>query len=1060
MQCAHCHSDAPADAAFCPECGHKLTLLCLQCQTVNAPTHKFCKQCGQPLAVPSAPAPGGVQSASPQSYTPRYLADKILTSRSAMEGERKEVTVLFCDVVESSRLAERLDPEAMHQIMDQALRLMAEAIHRYEGTVNQFLGDGVMALFGAPVALEDHALRAVTAALMIQETITAYNAQLKSERHVEIGIRLGVNTGLVVVGRIGDDLRMDYTAVGDTTNVAARLQSLAEPGTILVGEATQRLVEGYIHSTAQGPVQVKGRTEPVQVFEVTGRRRGRSRLQVSIDRGLTPLVGRERELDLLHDCLTRATAGRGQVVSIVGEPGVGKSRLLYEFHKALEGERIIWLEGHCVAHGQNAAYLPILEILRTNFQIEDGDTSLQLRDKLRRGIRQLDASLEGFLPYLGEMFGLPVEDELLTQLHPHLKQWKTFEALRALTLAGSQRCPHVMVIEDLHWLDKTSEEYLTFLIESLAGTPVLLLTAYRPGYAVRWAAKTYYTQIALDRLTPQEAEALLQALLGADPRLAPLMRLLMERTEGNPFFLEESVRMLVESQVLAGDRGAHRLVKPFHAIRVPATVQAVLAARIDRLPAADKQLLQTAAVIGKQLPLALLQAVVDQPEDELRRGLAHLQAAEFVYDMGLFPDVQYAFSHTLTHEVAYGSLLQERRRALHARIIEAIERLYPDRLAEWRDHLAHHVVRGEVWSKAPAYFRQALVSSFPLSMDSSFWWRGEHERAVELGLRDLPIFAEFKNFAFQVMTHFVLGQAYHALGDYPRAIDFLLHNVASLAGDLQHERFDMPGLASVLCRTWLVWCLAEQGRFDDGFPYGEAAVQLAEQVDHPYSLVVACVGLGVLHLQQGGLQKAIALLERGVAVSQAERLQHLFPLVAAPLGSAYALDNRVGEATPLLEEAVERAASLNFMGLQARRVAWLGEIYLVAGRVDEAMDMATRALDLSRAHKERGHEAWSLRLLGDIYAQQGPPAVESAEAFYRQAIALTEELHMTPLLAHGLLGLGMLYTRSGRPLQARTDLSTAVDLYRAMQMRRWLPQAEAALEQAAGSWGTSAGQSR
>ena len=957
------------------------------------------------------------------------------------------MTVLFCDVVESSRLAERLDPEAMHRIMDQALRLMAEAIHRYEGTVNQFLGDGLMALFGAPVALEDHALRAVMAALMIQETINAYNEQLKSERDVEIRLRLGLNTGLVVVGRIGDDLRMDYTAVGDTTNVAARLQSLAEPGTILIGEATQRLVEGYIHNAAQGPVQVKGRTEAVQVYEVTGRRRRRSRLEVSIERGLTPLVGRERELNLLHDCLTRAKAGRGQVVGIGGEPGIGKSRLLYEFRKTLEEERIIWLEGHCVAQGQNTPYLPILEILRTNFQIEDGDTSLQLREKLRRGIRHLDASLEGFLPYLDELFGLPVEDELLTQLHPHLKQWKTFEALRALTMAGSQRRPHVIVIEDLHWLDKTSEEYLTFLIESLAGTPVLLLTTYRPGYAVRWAAKSFYTQIALDRLTRQAVEELLQALLGADHRIAPLKQLLMERTEGNPFFLEESVRMLAESQVLAGVRGAYRLVKPFQTIRVPATVQAVLAARIDRLPADDKHLLQTAAVIGKQVPLALLQAVADQPGDALRRALAHLQAAEFWYDMGLFPDVQYAFTHTLTHEVAYGSLLQERRRVLHARIVEAIETLYPDRLADWRDHLAHHVVRGEVWSKAPTYFRQALVNSFPASMDSSFWWSGEHERAVELGQRDLPIFAEFKNFTFQVMTHFVLGQAYHALGDCPRAIDFLLHNVASLDGDLQRERFDMPGLASVLSRAWLVWCLAEQGGFSEGLTHGEEAIKLAEAVDHRYSLIVACFGLGVLHLQQGEHQRAIVVLERGVTLSQAESLPQLFPLIAAPLGASYALAGRVAEAVLLLEEAVERAAGMNFIGIQSRRLAWLGEAYLLAGRIDEAMPLAMRALDLARAHKERGHEAWSLRLLGEVHGQQHPPALEPAEAVYRQALALAAALGMAPLQAHSHLGLGRLYARSGRLQEARAELFAAVDLLHTMEMRHWLASAETALAQ-------------
>jgi class 3 adenylate cyclase/tetratricopeptide (TPR) repeat protein len=1057
MQCPQCHYDAPGDAAYCPKCGNKLTLLCAQCRTGNAPDHKFCKQCGQPLVASSALIPAGVTAASPQSYTPQYLAEKILTSRGALEGERKEVTVLFCDVVESSRLAERLDPEAMHQIMDQALRLMAEAIHRYEGTVNQFLGDGLMALFGAPVALEDHALRAVMAALMIQETINAYNEQLKSERDVEIRLRLGLNTGLVVVGRIGDDLRMDYTAVGDTTNVAARLQSLAEPGTILIGEATQRLVEGYIHNAAQGPVQVKGRTEAVQVYEVTGRRRRRSRLEVSIDRGLTPLVGRERELSLLHDCLTRAKAGRGQVVGIGGEPGIGKSRLLYEFRKTLEEERIIWLEGHCVAQGQNTPYLPILEILRTNFQIEDGDTSLQLREKLRRGIRHLDASLEGFLPYLDELFGLPAEDELLTQLHPHLKQWKTFEALRALTMAGSQRRPHVIVIEDLHWLDKTSEEYLTFLIESLAGTPVLLLTTYRPGYAVRWAAKTYYTQIALDRLTRQAVEELLHALLGADPRLAPLMHLLTERTEGNPFFMEESVRMLAESQVLAGARGAHRLVKPLQTIRVPSTVQAVLAARIDRLPAEDKHLLQTAAVIGKQIPLALLQAVADQPGDALRRGLARLQAAEFLYDMGLFPDVQYAFTHALTHEVAYDSLLQERRRALHARIIETIETLYADRLAEWRDWLAYHVVRGEVWSKAPAYFHPSIMS-VSLCLEASLWWQGEHERAVELGHHEITIAAEFKNFGLQIWAHFYLGQGYHAMGDYPQAIDFLRRSVASLEGDLQRERFDMPGLASVLSRSWLVWCLAEQGRFSEGLTYGEEALQIAENVDHRYSLIVACLGLGVLYLQTGEPQRAIAVLERGVALSQAERLPQLFPLVAAPLGAAYAMAGRVAEATLLLEEAVERGAALNFLGIQARRVAWLSEAYLLADRSDEAISLATRGLDLSRAHKERGHEAWILRLLGDVYAQQHPPACDPAEAAYRHALTLAEELGMAPLQAHSHLGLGTLYAGSGRLQEAHAQLSAAVDLFRTMDMRHWLPQAEAVLTQAGGLGTTSAGQ--
>jgi class 3 adenylate cyclase/tetratricopeptide (TPR) repeat protein len=1047
MRCPQCHDETPVDAAFCPKCGSRLAIVCVRCRTENAPGHKFCKQCGEPLAPLPERAPGTTMFASPQSYTPKYLAERILTSRSALEGERKEVTILFCDVVESSLLAERLDPEAMHQLMDRVLRLMAEAVHRYEGTVNQFLGDGLMALFGAPLALEEHALRAVLAALMIQETIRAYSGELKSRYDVELRVRLGLNSGLVVVGRIGDDLRMDYTAVGDATNVAARLQSLAEPGTILMSRATHRLVEGYIHSEPLGPVPVKGRREPVPLYRVTGRQRRRSRLEVSVERGLTPLVGRERELALLHGRLARAREGRGQVVGIVGEPGVGKSRLLYELRKSLDDDRFVWLEGNCVAYGQNTPYLPILEILRASFQVEGGDSALQIREKLRQGVYALDSTLAGLVPYLEELLGLPTEDETLTHLPPYLKQWKTFEALRVVMAAESQRRPQVIVIEDLHWLDKTSEDYLAYFVDSLVGMPVLLLTTHRPGYAGHWAAKTYYAQIALDRLTPSEVEGLLGVLLGTDARLEPLKRLLHERTEGNPFFLEESVRMLIESQAVVGAPGAYRPAGPLQTLQVPATVQAVLAARIDRLREAEKQLLYTAAVIGKQVPLALLQAVADQPEEQLQRGLARLQAAEFLYNLGVFPQVHYAFTHALTHEVAYGSLLQERRRSLHARVINAIETVYADRLVEWYDQLAHHVVRGEVWNKAPAYFRRDPVRVYS-SLEALPWWHGEHEQAVASNQHDLTIAAEFKNFGFQVVMHFLLGQAYHALGDYPRAIDVLRRNVVSLDDDLQQESFQLPAPASLLSRAWLTWCLAECGEFSEGLEVADDTLQIAEGVGHPCGLIMAHFGLGTLSLQRGVLPRAIAVLERGLTLSRAEHLSPLFPLLAAPLGTAYALDGRLTEAVPLLEEAVERAAAMHFMGTQARRLAWLGETYQLAGQVEDALAYAHRALDLAQAHQEQGHVAWSLWLLGKLHAQQEPPAIDQATSYYRQALALAAERRMFPLLAHGYLDRGLLCTRLGQLAQARTDLAAAVDLLRTMGMERWLPQAQAALAHA------------
>jgi class 3 adenylate cyclase len=385
LKCLRCEHENPADTRFCGACAAPLASTCPSCGAANPAENRFCGQCATPLrAVPAPKFP------APESYTPRHHAEKILTSKSALEGERKQVTVLFCDIVDSSRLAEQLDPEGMHEVMDRALRLMAEAIHRYEGTVNQFLGDGLMALFEAPVALEDHAFRGIQAALAVRETLSGYSEQLKHERGVDIRLRLGLNTGPVVVGKIGDDLRMDYTAVGGTTHLAARMQALAEPGVILITDATHRLVEGYIRTEPLGSIPVKGMRALVSVYKVIGRRRGRTRLDVSVERGLSELVGRDRELGLLHDCLTRVKTGRGQVVSVVGEAGVGKSRLLYEFRRSLEGTRVTRLDGHCVAYGQATPYLSVLEIVRANFEIEEDDNPLQVQEKLRQGVLRLE----------------------------------------------------------------------------------------------------------------------------------------------------------------------------------------------------------------------------------------------------------------------------------------------------------------------------------------------------------------------------------------------------------------------------------------------------------------------------------------------------------------------------------------------------------------------------------------------------------------------------------------------------------------------------------------------
>ncbi len=789
------------------------------------------------------------------------------------------------------------------------------------------------------------------------------------------------------------------------------------------------------------------------------------------------------------------------------------------------------LASSSVSYGKATAYLPVCDLLKAYFQLDDRDDGRTIREKLTGKLRTLDTTLGPALPAFLTLLDVPVEDRHWHELDPAQRRQCTLEAIKGLLLRESQVQPLLLVVENLHWIDAETQAVLDSLIERLPTARLLLLVTYRPEYQHGWGHKTYYTQLRLDPLPPARAEELLQALLGDDvgatgrSPLQPLKRLLIERTEGNPFFLEESVRTLVETGVLVGARGASRLAKPLESLQVPATVQAVLAARIDRLPPEEKRLLQTAAVIGTEVPFALVQAIGELSEEDLRRALGHLQAAEFLYETSLFPELAYTFKHALTHEVAYGSLVQERRRALHARIVDASERLYADRLTEQAERLAQHALRGEVWDKAVAYCRQdgtkalarsafrevvgcteqafAALRHLPesratqeqaidlrLNLRNALWSLGElrqmldylgeaatlaeaigdqprlgrvsafmcrylremgdHDRAVESGQHALAVAATLGDFALQVMAQHFLGVAYHTLGDHRRAMGVLRSNVESLAGDLIRERFGVVGYPSVNSRAWLVRCLAELGAFPEGVAYGEEAVQIAEGIDHPVSRVLAYLGVGFLSLRQRDFFRAIPVLERCLDLCRVWNSLVWFPETAAALGCAYAFAGRVAEALPLLEQAEQRGAAMGTMGGQSLRVGYVSEAYLLAGRMEEAIQLAGRALDLARAHKERGHEAWALRLLGEIAAHQESPEIEPAEHHYRQALALAEELGMRPLVAHCHLGLGTLYAKTGQRERDRAELSMAVEMYRAMAMTFWLPEAERALTEVAG----------
>jgi class 3 adenylate cyclase/tetratricopeptide (TPR) repeat protein len=1071
---------------------------------------------------PSVPA--SIPHRAPLTYTPAYLAEKVLNSRSALEGERKQVTVLFADLKGSMELLADRDPEEARHLLDPVLERMMAAVHRYEGTVNQVLGDGIMALFGAPIAHEDHAVRACYAALAMQDAIHRYSAEVRRTQGVEVQIRVGLNSGEVVVRAIGNDLHMDYSAVGQTTHLAARMEQLALPGSIWLTNATRRLAEGLVQVTALEPVPVKGLPDPVAVFELRVATEERRRLQAAATRDLTRFVGREQELATLQHALAQAGASHGQVVALVGDAGVGKSRLVYEAVHAHETQGWRVLESVSVSYGKATPYFPVIELLKRYSQVEDRDDAPTRRAKVTSQVLTLDAALQDTVPALLALLDALPDDSPFRHLEPLQRRQHTLTALKRLLLRESQVQPLLLVFEDLHWIDSETQALLDSLVDSLPTARLLLLVNYRPEYQHSWGSKTYYTQIRLDPLPPVSADAFLHALLGDDPSLAALTQLLIERTGGNPFFLEESVRTLVETEVLVGKPGAYRLVQALPTIQVPATVHAVLAARMDRLPPEEKHLLQTAAVIGTEVPLPLLLTIAELPEVALHRGLARLQAAEFLYETHLFPEQAYTFKHALTHEVAYGSLLQERRRMLHAAIVEALERLAPDRQTEQVERLAHHALRGEVWDKALTYCRQAgakareqsayreivgyfehalsalqhlpesrqtreqaidlrFLLSMPLMacgefgrgfaclheaedlaqalddqrrlgevlahMTYHFRMLGDYDKALEYGQRGLAIAMALGDFPLQVAANTFLGQIYHAVGEYRRAIDVLRHNVASLTGNLRYERFQGSTSPAVNSYARLIWCLADIGAFAEGIPLGEESIRIAEVIDESYERVTAYSAVGYFWLRKGDLSKAIPLLERGRHLCQEAHIRNL-PRLASTLGAAYALSGQLAAALPLLEQGVEEASSMGIMFGRALWLASLGEAYLFAGRQAEALALTERALALVRTDKERGNEAYVLQILGEIHAQHGPAAAEGAACHFRQALALADELSMRPLQAHCHRGLGTLYATVGQREQSRAELSTAMALYRAMDMTFWLPQAEATLARVEG----------
>jgi len=1118
MKCSGCQHENASEARYCNACGIRLDLTCPSCGHGNAPSSLFCNQCGHALTG-SGSAAGAQHFPSPESYTPKHLAEKILTSKSALEGERKQVTVLFADLKGSMELLADRDPEEARKLLDPVLERMMEAVHRYEGTVNQVMGDGIMALFGAPLAHEDHAVRACYASLRMQESVAQYAEDVFRAHGVPIQIRVGLNSGEVVVRTIGSDLHMDYTAVGQTTHLAARMEQMATPGTILLAPTTLQLAEGYVQVTARGPVVVKGLPDPVEIYTLTGASAQRTRLHAAAARGFTRFVGRDAEIEQLRRTLALAHGGHGQLVAIVGEPGVGKSRLVYEFTHSHRTQDWLILESGSVSYGKAISYLPVIDLLKGYFKVHDRESHREIREKVTGKLLTLDRALEPTLPALLALLDVPVEDAQWRALDPLQRRQRTLDAVKRLLLRESQLQPLLVVFEDLHWIDSETQAFLDSLVESLPTARLLLLVNYRPEYQHGWGSKTYYTQLRLDALPPESANELLLSLLGTDTTVEPLKPILIARTGGNPLFLEESVRTLIETHALTGERGGHRLVHPLDSIDVPPTVQAILASRIDRLGALDKQLLQTASVIGKDVPFTLLLAIAEITEEDLRRGLGRLQAAEFLYETRLFPDLEYTFKHALTHEVAYGGVLHERRRALHAQIVGAIETLHSDRLAEHAERLAHHAFRGGEWDKAvrygreaamkavgrwtnqeaAAYVQQALdavahlpesqrtremavdlrlelyVTLLPLDQLRSLLERLREAETLAEALEDRErlgwarlhichvggllakdlrpmadlaqdVVAIAQGLGIQRMEadgYLWAGCWAYALGEHRRAVDLLLKGV-----DVRTVRQPGQPAREVGRSGYVAMFLAELGDFAEA--QRAAEITMRDRVTiagHPWNRVNACWQVAWSYTLQGDLDRAKPLANEAVELCRQWGYARSYGMAMCLLGRTLVLSGRATEAVELLEQGLRRTDAVGLTWLQCPRLTDLAEAYLGAGRVQEAAACATKVVESARERGERGFEAWALRLQAEIALAAQPPDTAAAEERYHEAKALAGSLEMRPLLAHCHLGLGKLYRSTDRRPEAQEQLTTAMTMYREMDMRFWLEQAEAELAQ-------------
>jgi class 3 adenylate cyclase/tetratricopeptide (TPR) repeat protein len=967
------------------------TRVCPGCGAQNPFGQSFCDACGHALSSASSAGEAETPVAStptthrdPRADTPEHLAEKIRAARVDLDGERKQVTVLFADVTGSMDLAERTDPELWRNIMDRFFTILCDGVHRYEGTVDKFTGDGIMALFGAPIAHEDHAQRACWAALTLQRELAAYATEVRRAEGLSFSVRMGINSGEVVVGQIGEDLRVEYTAVGHTVGLAQRMESLAEPGKAYLTEQTAKIVAGYLELEDLGEFDIKGVSEPVRVHALAGAGAARSRLDISRARGFTKFVGRGDELATLEAALEQAHSGSGAVVGVVGEAGVGKSRLCHEFVERARRRGIPIYEAQGQAHGKEIPFLPVLQMMRSYFGIAESDSDQQAREKIAGRLLLLDEAFAESLPLVFDFLAVPDPHRPAPRMDPDARQRALLEMIKRLFYTSSQSNPGINLMEDAHWFDAGTAIFVTQAVEAIQGSRALAILNFRPEYSAPWMRKSYYRQISLAPLGPEAIKALLVDLLGEHPSLNGLPDLIRERTAGNPFFIEEVVRSLAESGNLEGKRGDYRLVRPVDDTTVPPTVNTILAARIDRLSELEKGLLQSAAVIGREFSGPILTRAVALGEGEPEPALRALIAAEFLYEQELYPETIYAFKHPLTQEVAYRSQLGERRAAVHRRVAEALEELYPDKLDERAALLAHHweaagdrlaaarwSARAAAWaglndiSEAVRHWQKVseLVEALPESPEASGLALGARVARLDYGWR-LGISEQ------EATAHYEAGK-----------------ELAERSGDR---------VSLLLITALYANVRGTAGHVEEYVELSEEVNRLSMEIGDP-GLRIAAIGTTVYaRYVRGRLADALAIVDEGITLGAADPslgggiilgcpyAWHLMMRAVILTGMGYC-----EEAAALLEHALQAAQEAEDLVTEG----WIHTNHVglarINGQTELVLGHATQAYELAERIGDAFSRIWALYNLG--YARFMVGEAKEAIAALERSIELGRE---------------------------------------------------------------------